>query len=45
MSPNYNGGAIEVGIHPQLPAGLVFDNGTISGTPTVNSTKVNYTVY
>ena len=46
MSPNYNGGAIENwSIHPQLPAGLVFDNGTISGTPTVNSTKVNYTVY
>ena len=46
LSPNYNGGAIENwSIYPQLPAGLIFDNGTISGTPTVNSTKVNYTVY
>ena len=46
ISPNYNGGAIENwSIYPQLPAGLVFDNGTISGTPTVNSTKVNYTVF
>ena len=46
LSPNYNGGAIENwSIYPQLPAGLIFDNGTISGMPTVNSTKVNYTVY
>ncbi|MDP6333950.1 MAG: putative Ig domain-containing protein, partial [Candidatus Poseidoniaceae archaeon] len=46
MSPNYNGGAIENwSIYPDLPTGLIFENGTISGTPTVNSTKVNYTVY
>jgi hypothetical protein len=46
ISPNYNGGAIENwSIYPDLPTGLLFENGTISGTPTVNSTEVNYTVY
>ena len=46
ISPNYNGGAIENwSIYPDLPIGLLFENGTISGTPTVNSTEVNYTVY
>ena len=46
ISPNYNGGAIESwSIYPDLPTGLLFENGTISGTPTVNSTEVNYTVY
>ena len=44
--PNYNGGAIENwSIYPELPTGLLFENGTISGTPTVNSTEVNYTVF
>jgi hypothetical protein len=44
--PNYNGGAIESwSIYPDVPAGLIFDNGTITGTPTVNSTEVNYTVF
>jgi hypothetical protein len=44
--PNYNGGAIENwSIYPDLPIGLTFDNGTISGAPIVNSTEVNYTVY
>ena len=47
ISPNYNGGAIgeSWSIYPDLPTGLMFENGTISGTPTVNSTEVNYTVY
>ncbi|MED5308041.1 MAG: hypothetical protein VYA95_01710, partial [Candidatus Thermoplasmatota archaeon] len=46
ISPNYIGGAIENwSIYPDLPTGLLFENGTISGTPTVNSTEVNYTVY
>ncbi|MCH1480621.1 MAG: putative Ig domain-containing protein [Candidatus Poseidoniaceae archaeon] len=46
INPNYNGGAIESwSIYPDLPAGLIFDNGTITGTPTVNSTEVNYTVF
>ena len=46
ISPNYNGGAIENwSVYPDLPTGLLFENGTISGTPTVNSTEVNYTVY
>jgi hypothetical protein len=31
-------------ISPTLPAGLVFDNGIISGTPTVASNETNYTV-
>ena len=46
ISPNYNGGAIDNwSIYPDLPTGLLFENGTISGTPTVNSTEVNYTVF
>ena len=46
ISPNYNGGAIDNwSIYPDLPTGLLFQNGTISGTPTVNSTEVNYTVF
>ena len=46
ISPNYNGGAIENwSIYPDLPTGLIFVNGAIIGTPTVNSTEVNYTVY
>ena len=32
-------------ISPDLPLGLSFNNGVISGTPTVNSTKVEYTVW
>ena len=31
-------------ITPDLPAGLLFDNGTISGTPTVASNFTKYTV-
>ena len=44
--PDTDGGAIEEwGIHPELPNGLVFDNGTIYGTPTVNMTITNYIIY
>jgi len=44
--PDTDGGAIEEwGIHPVLPDGLVFDNGTIYGTPTVNMTITNYIIY
>ena len=32
-------------ISPSLPSGLVFTNGVISGTPSVNSTQVTYTIY
>tara|TARA_B100001778_G_scaffold37974_1_gene27529 strand:- start:1704 stop:4598 length:2895 start_codon:yes stop_codon:yes gene_type:complete len=32
-------------IEPTLPNGLVFDNGTISGIPTVNSTRFQYIVW
>jgi len=32
-------------IHPALPAGLNFTNGTISGTPLVNMTATVFTVY
>ena len=31
-------------ISPDLPEGLVFDNGTITGVPLVNSTNTTYTV-
>jgi hypothetical protein len=44
--PDTDGGAIEEwGIHPVLPDGLVFDNGTIYGTPTINMTITNYIIY
>jgi len=32
-------------IEPTLPAGLVFNNGKIFGTPIVNSTLTNYTIW
>ena len=32
-------------ISPDLPLGLTFDNGTISGTPTVNMTRTEFTVW
>ena len=32
-------------IHPALPAGLNFASGVISGTPTVNMTRLMYTVW
>jgi hypothetical protein len=31
-------------ISPTLPDGLVFDNGTLSGTPTMASNETNYTI-
>ncbi len=46
MVPTVTGGQVEVwAIHPALPAGLTFDNGTVSGTPTVNMTTTMFTVY
>jgi len=46
MVPTVSGGQVEVwAIHPALPAGLTFDNGTVSGTPTVNMTTTMFTVY
>ena len=32
-------------ISPQLPSGLIFGNGTITGTPTVNASLVTYTIW
>ncbi|MEK9696341.1 MAG: putative Ig domain-containing protein, partial [Candidatus Poseidoniales archaeon] len=32
-------------IYPELPAGLNFTNGTISGTPEINMTRTTYTVW
>ena len=32
-------------IEPALPNGLLFDNGTITGSPTVNSTRTQYIVW
>ena len=44
--PTISGGIPETwAIEPALPSGLVFENGTISGTPTVNSTTTQYTVW
>ena len=40
------GGAIATwGIHPTLPSNLVFENGSISGTPLSNQTSTTYTVF
>ena len=45
-SPTVSGGTPETwAIEPALPNGLIFDNGTISGSPTVNSTLTQYTVW
>ncbi len=45
-SPTVSGGVPETwAIEPALPNGLVFDNGTISGSPTVNLTATQYTVW
>ena len=44
--PEVDGGAIESWeIVPDLPHGLIFDNGTISGTPTVNMTLSTFLIY
>ena len=44
--PEVDGGSIENwSIHPDLPEGLNFDNGTISGTPSVNMTISNFLIY
>ena len=44
--PEVDGGAIESWeIVPDLPDGLIFDNGTISGTPTVNMTLSTFLIY
>ena len=32
-------------IEPFLPDGLIFDNGTITGTPTVNASLASYTIW
>lgn len=46
INPISNGGLIETWeISPQLPLGLFFDNGTITGTPAVNQSEVSYTVW
>ena len=49
MSPlapsTYNGVAEEWSIHPALPAGLMFNNGHITGTPSVNLTVTMFTVW
>ena len=44
--PTVSGGVPETwAIEPALPNGLIFENGTISGSPTVNSTTTQYTVW
>ena len=44
--PSVDGGAVESwSIAPELPDGLVFDNGTIYGTPTVNMTTTTFLIY
>jgi len=46
MVPVLGGGTVEVwSIHPALPSGLLFDNGSVSGTPTVNMTTTMFTVW
>ena len=44
--PQVTGGNVETWeIYPDLPLGLTFIDGMISGTPTVNSTRTNYTIW
>jgi hypothetical protein len=46
LFPTYSGGAVETwGIYPDLPTGLTFNQGIISGTPEVNMTLTMYTVW
>jgi hypothetical protein len=46
MVPTIGGGMVELwSIHPALPNGLLLDNGTVSGTPTVNMTTTMFTVW
>ena len=46
LVPNSNGGLIDSwSIDPQLPLGLFFDNGTISGIPAINQSEQSYTVW
>ena len=42
---NDGGAVVTWGIHPALPNGLNFENGTLSGTPTVNMTTTAFTLY
>ena len=43
--PLLGGGMVETwSITPALPDGLIFDNGSITGVPLVNSTTITYTV-
>ena len=41
---NFGGNVALWSISPALPDGLVFSNGKISGTPTVNMSLVHYTI-
>ncbi len=46
LLPTSNGGEIDSWeISPDLPLGLFFNNGSISGIPTVNQSEVSYTVW
>ena len=46
MSPTVTNGTAETwSIAPLLPSGLNFNNGVISGTPTVNMTRTTFTVW
>ena len=40
------GGVVETWeIYPPLPDGILFENGVVSGSPNVNSTEIEYTIY
>ena len=44
--PVVSNGSVEIwGIVPNLPDGLVFENGAIKGTPIINSTSTVYRIY
>ena len=46
LHPTVSGGNVsEWGIEPALPSGLNFANGVFSGTPDVNMTQTQFTVY
>ncbi|MEJ6665475.1 MAG: putative Ig domain-containing protein, partial [Euryarchaeota archaeon] len=46
FAPSVSGGNVEVwAIYPGLPSGLIFADGAITGTPLVNMTRTNYTIF
>ena len=46
LTINNTGGMVATwAVHPELPAGLIFGNGTITGTPSVNASLATYQIF